>query len=56
MASSQPNVRDGEALLRGVIGARLTSVPFVGALTTLVWPEICDGESTFRLACGLARS
>jgi hypothetical protein len=47
-----------EALLQTVSGSRLTSVQFVldylilgfdekGALTTLVWPEIYDGDAVF---------
>jgi len=46
---------NGEALLKTIVGARLTSVQFVlnylilgfdekGALTSLVWPEIAKGE------------
>lgn len=46
---------DGEATLKGIVGARLTSVQFVlnhlilgfdekGALTSLVWPEIVKDD------------
>ena len=52
-------LRESEAVLRGIIGARLTSVQFVlnylilgfdnkGAITALVWPEICDDATILR--------
>ncbi len=59
MTPNEMSVNEGEALLRTICGARLTSVQFVldylilgfdeaGALTTLVWPEIQDGEGVFK--------
>ena len=50
---------NGEAFLRKIVGARLTSVQFVlnylilgfderGALTTLVWPELFDGKTAWK--------
>ncbi len=50
---------DAEGVLKGIVGARLTSVQFVlnylilgfdqkGALTSLVWPEILKGEDRVR--------
>ena len=57
MAERQ-GTKSGEALLRAIRGARLTSVQFVldylilgfdekGAVTTLVWPEVLKDEITF---------
>jgi hypothetical protein len=59
MSPSEKNNRSGEALLRKIVGARLSSVDFVlsylilgfdgkGALTTLVWPEIHDGDLALK--------
>ena len=59
MTPSEASVNEGEALLRTICGARLTSVQFVldylilgfdevGALTTLVWPDIRDGDAVFK--------
>lgn len=52
-------MNEGEALLQTIRGARLTPVQFVldylilgfdakGALTTLVWPEIHNGNTVFK--------
>jgi hypothetical protein len=57
--SEGPVVKDGKSLLTGIVGARLTSVDFVmdylilgfdekGALTTMMWPELYAGETTFQ--------
>jgi hypothetical protein len=59
VAFNEANENEGEALLQTVCGARLKSVDFVldylilgfderGALTTLVWPEIHDGDALLR--------
>jgi len=59
MRSEDKSTQGGEGLLRTICGARLTSVQFVldylilgfdekGALTTLVWPEIEDADTTVR--------
>jgi hypothetical protein len=59
MKSDGGTIENGESLLRRICGARLTSVQFVldylilgfdekGALTTLVWPEILDGDNSTK--------
>src|ERR1700693_5385703 len=59
MAIEETKANEGEVLLQGIQGARLTSVQFVlnylilgfdqkGALTALVWPEIVDGEQSLK--------
>jgi hypothetical protein len=59
----EPTLKEGEALLQTICGAQLTSVDFVldylilgfgpkGALTTLVWPEIQNGDSVVRFGVG----
>jgi hypothetical protein len=59
MSPNETSFKKGEALLQTIQGARLTSVQFVldylilgfdekGALTTLVWPLIQDGDAVVR--------
>ena len=59
-ATERKEAKDGEPVLRQIVGARLTSVQFVldylilgfderGALTTLVWPAIANSGSLHRL-------
>jgi hypothetical protein len=59
MNSSEAEIKAGEELLNRICNFRLTSVEFVlnylilgfdgqGALTTLVWPEIVDGENSLK--------
>ena len=59
MKDNDSGLKNGATLIQLICGGRLTSVDFVlnylvlgfdhrGALTALVWPEICGGENTVK--------